>query len=273
METSEKNQLKVGVFVIIGLVIVLVSILLLGGDRLFLVKKADLYAEFDQVQGLAAGSVVSIAGVTIGNIRKIHFVPAENKLRVQMTIDANYLQQITEGSTAEIRTQGALGDKYIYIQPGPPKGKGLDVGSTLPMKKSTDFMGVISEHGREADKIFEIITETHKLMKTINTNDQVNQILNNLHDASRGLKASANESERLLTELRSQSSSKIKSSIDKFDRILTKIDKGEGSLGAIINDPSLHESLKNMLGSSERKKNIKTLIRGAIEKGDEKSTP
>lgn len=265
METTEKNQIKVGIFVIVGLFIVLGSILLLGGDRLFLVKKADLYAEFDQVQGLATGSVVSIAGVTIGNIRKIQFIPAENKLRVQMRIDANYLQQITDGSTAEIRTQGALGDKYIYIQPGDPKSKSLEAGATLPMKKSTDILGVISEHGKEADKIFEIVKETHKLLKTVNNDNRVDQILENLREASRGLKISANESEKLLGELRIQSSSKIKTSIEKLDRILTKIDKGEGSLGALINDPSLHESLKNMLGSSERKKNIKSLIRSSID--------
>lgn len=270
MEPVGKNQMKVGIFVAIGLVVILLSILLLGGDRLFLRSKVYLYAEFDHVQGLAPGSVVSIAGVTVGNIRSISFVPAANKLRVKMRIDADFLDRVTAGSTVEIRTQGALGDKFIYIQPGDPQGKSLDAESTLPMQKSTDLMGIISERGSEADKFFEIINEVHTLMKSINQDNRVGQIIANFYEASKGLKATSGDAEKMMAELRTQSHPKFRDALDRVDRILAKVDRGEGTLGALINDSSLHESLKGILGTSERKKTIKSLIRGSIEKSEEK---
>jgi phospholipid/cholesterol/gamma-HCH transport system substrate-binding protein len=47
---------------------------------------------------------------------------------------------------------------------------------------------------------------------------------------------------------------------------MTKIDSGQGTIGALINDPSLHDSLKAMVGGPDRKKNMKSLIRSTIDK-------
>lgn len=269
MESVGNNQFKVGVFIVIGLVIVLLSILLVGGDRMFFRRKVVIYAEFDQVQGLGPGSVVSLAGITVGNIEAIDFNSNSNRIQLKLKIDADFLSRITEGTTAEIRTQGALGDKFIYISPGEPSGRQLGAGANLPMQKATDLIGVISERGKEADKIFEIINELYKLVKTINADNRIGVMIGNMSDASKSLKVTAGESEKLVAELRSQSGPKIKDSMEKLDRILTKIDRGEGTLGALINDSGLHDSLKAMLGSSTRKKNIKSLLRDSIEKGEE----
>ena len=57
----------------------------------------------------------------------------------------------------------------------------------------------------------------------------------------------------------------------KLDKILSKIDRGEGTLGALVNDPTLHESLKSALGVNQRRKTMKTIIRSSIEKSS--STP
>jgi phospholipid/cholesterol/gamma-HCH transport system substrate-binding protein len=59
---------------------------------------------------------------------------------------------------------------------------------------------------------------------------------------------------------------KMKDSIARLDSILTKIDRGDGTLGALINDPSIHNQLKSYLGGSQRKNNIKSLLRTSIEK-------
>jgi phospholipid/cholesterol/gamma-HCH transport system substrate-binding protein len=53
----------------------------------------------------------------------------------------------------------------------------------------------------------------------------------------------------------------------RLNSILAKIDTGEGTLGLLLNDPSLYEDLKQLVGGAERSTLVKTLIRMS---GDEK---
>ena len=73
MESNAKVQLKVGIFLAVGLVLLLGSIFLLGADKAFFRSYTTVHAHFEQVQGLAEGSVVSFSGITVGNIQKSKF--------------------------------------------------------------------------------------------------------------------------------------------------------------------------------------------------------
>ncbi len=51
----------------------------------------------------------------------------------------------------------------------------------------------------------------------------------------------------------------------RLNSILEKIDRGEGTLGLILNDPTLYEDVKQLIGGAERSRLLRTLIRMAIE--------
>jgi phospholipid/cholesterol/gamma-HCH transport system substrate-binding protein len=266
MNQIENHQSKVGLFVTVGIATVLFSILLLGGGSLFFTKHTVLYAKLKHVQGLNEGSVVSLSGLNIGNVKSIDFSDDNNNLLVTLKIESKYLARISETSTAEIRTQGALGDKFVYISPGDSSSPTMKEGSILMAAKNSDLMGVISEKGGEAAKIFDIITELHKLVLSLNYQDRTGTIMNNLSDATANLKQTSLEAQKLIRELRLENPEKIREVIGKMDSIMTKIDRGQGTLGALINDSTLHEQLKAMLGGNSRKAPIQNLIRTSIEK-------
>ncbi|MGZ3771450.1 MAG: MlaD family protein, partial [Bdellovibrio sp.] len=121
MESQGSTQVKVGIFITVGTILILASIFFLGADKSIFTKYVRLHSYFDQVQGLAVGSVVSLSGVTVGNVESITFVSEKNSLDVKMKIDQKFINRIRQGSQVEIRTQGALGDKFIFIIPGDPK--------------------------------------------------------------------------------------------------------------------------------------------------------
>lgn len=271
METSLKNQIKVGIFVTIGIIAVMGSIFMLGANKALFSTYAHLYAEFENVQGLARGSVVSLSGVVIGNIEKIDFVSEKNSLRVDMKIEREFLGKVYSGSQVEIRTQGALGDKYIYILPGDPQQNAANDGDTLPVAKATDFLNVLSERGKESEKIFDIINEVYKITKTLNQDNKLGNIISNLNASSGDFKKLSEKSLKLVSDLSDGKSAtqQLKTTMDKMNSILTKIDKGEGSLGALINDPSLHDQLKSLVGGSPRKTHVKSIIRSSIEKAND----
>ncbi len=262
-----KNQIRVGVFVSVALTIVLASLFLIGGDQL-MEKYVTLHAHFEHVQGLNEGSLVSLQGIRIGTIKKFIFVPEKNQVDVLMKVNEQYLPRVTQGSVVEVRTAGALGDKFIFIQPGEPGAPAVRNGDVLDVAPSTDIMGMIAEKGAEANKVFDIINEVHKLTKSLNSENRAEKIMKNFTETSQNLKESSKDTKDLISEIKNQNTKKLSSAIDKLDKILTKIDRGDGSLGALINDPSLHESLKSLVGGSDRKKNMKSLIRSSIEKKD-----
>lgn len=267
MEGTNKTQLRVGVFLAIGLLAALVSILALGRDRSIFRSYLHLNAKLEQVQGLSAGSVVSLSGMTVGNIDEIDFAKeGDQQLVVMMKIDGKYRNRIPKDSTVEVRTQGALGDKFIYITPGNPNSGLVEDHDALEPMKSQDLIGMLTEKGGQAAKFFDAVQELQILLHTINSGDKLNTIMKNSAEATGDLKAMAKEAKAMIGELRSQNSGTLASSMRRLDSILTKIDKGEGSLGALINDPSIHNQLKSVLGASPRKQYYDSILKNSIEK-------
>lgn len=267
METNLKTQLRVGLFLSIGLVLILGSIFMLGADRAFFKSYTTLHAHFEQVQGLAEGSVVSFSGITVGNVKAIKILPERNLIDLVLLIDDEFMPRVTEGSMVEIRTQGALGDKYIFIIPGDPKAKPLQEDNVIEVAKATDIIGIISERGNEAEKIFDIINEMYRFTKTLNANNRTDKILAHLSSATEKIDRTASATQKLAENL---SEAKLKSSVDRLESVLTKLDRGQGTLGALINDPTVHDQIKSFLGGSARKNYMKNLMRTSIEKGEEK---
>ncbi|MEK7357323.1 MAG: outer membrane lipid asymmetry maintenance protein MlaD, partial [Bdellovibrionota bacterium] len=66
--STNKLEYKVGVFIAMGLVAVMVTILLLGADKTFFTKYVHVKGHFTEVSGLFPGTVVSLAGVPVGNV-------------------------------------------------------------------------------------------------------------------------------------------------------------------------------------------------------------
>lgn len=271
MEATTSTRLKVGIFVMIGVFITMASIFMIGGESSMFRKQIHLNAVFDHVQGLAVGSVVSLSGVNIGNIEAIKFLPDSNRLTVVMLVDQELAARVTKGSSVEIRTQGALGDKYIYVIPGDPKAPPLADGDVLEAAPASDLFGIFAERGQETEKVFDIINSVDRLTRKLADDQRLDRLIGNLSEASSHLRAASANAEKFTNEIGSSSGAKIADSLTRIDRVLTKIDEGRGTLGALVNDPSLHEQLKSLLGTSSRKQHLKTMIRTTIERSEEET--
>ena len=103
------------------------------------------------------------------------------------------------------------------------------------------------------------------MTQSLTKDQRLEKILSSLVIATGNLAKSSDNAQKLTTDL---NFSKLQSSMVKFDNVMTKLDRGDGTLGALINDPAIHQQLKTMLGVSDRKNNMKTLLRGSIEKNE-----
>ena len=111
--------------------------------------------------------------------------------------------------------------------------------------------------------------------------ENINNILNNFSEVSKGLSESNQEIKNILTNFSSISdsleNSNLASTINKIDNIINKINKSEGSLGKLMNDEDLY---KNLLSASKEideliadvKKNPERYVNISLIGGSKKKT-
>jgi len=196
--------------------------------------------------------VVNILGIKVGNVSEIELSQEAgiNVIVVTMTIDQAYQKQITEGSIAGVRTQGALGDKFIYIMPGSASNPPIANDGYLKAEGKGGFLDTLAEGGDKIEKVFKIIDEIHILLQNINGEGRSQILMTNLTASSEGLRRLTVETQKTTHTLTS---------------ILEKIDNGTGSLGALINDRSVYEGIKRFVGGGSQDKYIKNVIRETIQ--------
>lgn len=267
METSRWNEIKVGLFVACGTGLLLLSIILLGGDRAFLNSSIKLRFHLKTVQGITGGSIVSLAGVNVGNVNKITFIPGKDLLEVEATIDRTFQSRITQGSLASIKTQGALGDKYIYIEPGPPEAKPYEDGALIPAGGEPDLFDKLAARGGELTNVVDVINEALILLKNLNANGKSAEVMSRIVALTESMDKTMGEFKQLARDARGGEKEELRKTIEGLRSIILKIEKGEGTLGALIQDRALYDRLKQLLGGSARDTMMKSLIRDSISKG------
>ncbi len=112
------KKLAAGLFFIVGLSLIAVSVFFIGLDRGLTEPKFQVIALFNQVGGLAEGSPIRISGVDVGVVGAVDFLnrPIEGRsLKVRMDIFKKYEFEFRKCSKVSIRTEGVLGQKLIEI--------------------------------------------------------------------------------------------------------------------------------------------------------------
>jgi phospholipid/cholesterol/gamma-HCH transport system substrate-binding protein len=114
-----KLELKLGIFVFIGLVIFTVFILSVGGIRTW-ASGYQINFMFNFINGVRKGAPVRFAGVDVGEVTGIKYFydDKENKTKIRIACWVPNDIKIPTDSTAWVNTLGLLGEKYIEIMPG-----------------------------------------------------------------------------------------------------------------------------------------------------------
>lgn len=133
MERS-KNDVWVGLFVIIGLVAIL-FLALKAANLLNLSFQSEfrVAAKFDNVGGLKPRAAVKSAGVVVGRVESITFDDKAFQARVTLSLENRYV--FPKDSSLKILTSGLLGEQYIGIEAGAEE-KVLAAGDTITTTQS-----------------------------------------------------------------------------------------------------------------------------------------
>lgn len=114
---NKKRMVTVGVFVVLGILILTAAVLTLGGQKKTFEKKATLRALFKDVNGLQEGNNVWFSGVKIGTVKKIS-LSTNAMVDVIMSIETKAMQYIKKDAIAKISSEGFIGNKIVVISGG-----------------------------------------------------------------------------------------------------------------------------------------------------------
>lgn len=118
MNKQRYIDMSVGVFMLIGLAALIIMAFKVSSITDFITDKSfQVTADFTDIGGLKVRAPVTIAGVRVGEVRRIELQPGELNAKVTMEIQTNKKIPYSD-SSARILTEGLLGSNYISIVPG-----------------------------------------------------------------------------------------------------------------------------------------------------------
>ena len=267
-------EAKVGVFVVIGILILTYMSMRVGGLSFKRAKGYDVNVYFDSATGLAEDVQVEIAGVEIGRVRKISL--ENGKALVVLRINPNV--RLTKDAKAVIRTKGILGDKYVELVQGspsaPPLKEGDRIVKTVPTTDMDTLMITLGEVAKNINRLTNslanvvggekgeaslnsIVQNVREMVETLNktvqkNNDDVTNIIANLSEFSETLNKIGNTNREDIRNIISnvrKASEKMEVLVAGINDITSKINQGKGSIGKLVNEEETVNNLNKALAS------------------------
>jgi phospholipid/cholesterol/gamma-HCH transport system substrate-binding protein len=265
-------EFKVGLTVLFAVATLSWGIVWVKGYR-YGQQMAGYKVYFSNVGALAAGDPVAVNGVTKGKITRLDLDRGKVLVSFDRTID------LQSDATFTVKNIGLMGERYIEISPGvepdafvgdpPPNGR-FDTGIPEVMGMMGEMIGEVrqlvsvfstSMEGapdafRRADSTVIDLRETARMLTTLlrDNRERIDNASADLEASARTLRRTVDEkSDQVDSTLDrvAQASERIATAAAKFDSLSDQllelagmVEEGEGTLGALIQDPSLYDDLK-----------------------------
>jgi phospholipid/cholesterol/gamma-HCH transport system substrate-binding protein len=211
---TRKYETIVGIFVVASLGALLVIVLIIAQQERLWQEHVKYQVVFKNVSGLKKGSEVHLAGVTVGSVDDITIDPHGNTIVTFEVVD-EYRDRIRADSKASIGYQGLLGDKSLDLTPGSRSKPEIAAGGTVKSVEPWDITEMLTKAAPDIENLKKAIAN----LATITTN---------MTDPD----GHFNRSLKFLGE------------------ITDKVNKGQGTLGMLVNDPELYQKADQALGGA-----------------------
>jgi phospholipid/cholesterol/gamma-HCH transport system substrate-binding protein len=265
-----KTEVKVGVFVVIGALLLFYMTANIEKLNFGNKKGYSLFVLLNTAQGLVKNSHVKVSGVPIGRIKSIGL--KGDFARVEITLPEDV--KIQKGSVAYIKMESLLGEKFlnivrdikskenVFLKEGdeiPQGGDAPDIDQLISKLNSAAtnlkdltgaFSGVLGgEDGKRTLKVIvsNIKTSTERLDNILASNQEdIRRIVANIDKFTRELPAMG---------------SNVKGVLASVGSVSKKLEDGTGTLGKLINDDEIYNRADKVI------ENLSD-ITGKVSKGE-----
>lgn len=233
MATRTVNNVKLGVFVIAGLLLLILALYMIGRDSNLFGKNFELRARFENVQGLTSGNNIRYAGIQVGTVRRVRIL-SDTLIEVTMLIEEKMRSFIHKTDMVSISTDGLMGNKLLNITPARDGSPLVEEDDILVTKKMAGTEEMMETLNKTNNNIALISDDIKKTVQRINNSTALWKILEepslpvNLRASMVSIRNAADRASEMASDL---------------SVIVDDVKNGKGSLGAILTDTSIASNL------------------------------
>jgi phospholipid/cholesterol/gamma-HCH transport system substrate-binding protein len=212
-------ELKVGIFIFIGIVILSVIIFSIG--NFYTIKRGyTLNVIYSFANGINVGAPVRYAGVEVGEVQDInvYFDEKENKPMVKLLVWVSHNTWVHEDAKAIINTLGLLGEKYLEIIPGTKEAKLLKNGEVLRGYDPVSTEELTRDTKEMLAKIADMVESITKVVEDEKFTVSIKNTISNLESLSGGM-------------------------VD----LVAQAKEGRGTIGRLMSDDKLYRDIDDMI--------------------------
>ncbi|VXB30873.1 Phospholipid/cholesterol/gamma-HCH transport system substrate-binding protein [Flavobacterium sp. 9AF] len=242
MKKTANEKLRLGMFVIIGLLLFTAGVYFIGQRQNMFGKSIEISAQFNNINGLQKGNNVRYSGINVGIVKDITMIN-DSIIKVDLLIEEKMIQHIKKDAIATISTDGLVGNMIVNIIPG--KGEQILV-------KQGDFIKSYTKIG--ADDMLNTLSLTNEnaalltvdLLKITNAINKEKGPLGMLINDS----TASNDIKQIVANLK-QTSYEASKTIRLLNGIITSINFDKSVAGLLLNDTLQAKKMKTIIANLE----------------------
>jgi len=252
-------EIKVGIMVIaVGGLVGGMAMKVAEGPKIFGgSKRYHFYA--DDAGGLVRNSAVKMAGIKVGIIDDIAL--ENGRAKVFIALDSG--TPMSTGTKVELKADGILGDKHVELTPPQGDLPDLPTGREVPTGNLKGGMDdVMSEVSRLAKNMNTLIDTLNSAARNQDSTTTIGRIVMNIEKITDDLKQVTGENKDKVREIvehvrnltknidtyiNEESLARVDRSLKNIEEITSKVNRGEGTLGRLVNDEQTVEELNTAI--------------------------
>ena len=242
MNKNTPSNIRLGLFVTIGTLVLVVALYLIGSNQSMFGSTVRISAQFYNVNGLMQGNNVRYAGIDIGTVDNI-IIENDSSVTVYMLIEKKHSQYIKKNALATVGTDGLMGNKLVNINPGSGSSEPVVDGDMIASLKPVETDEMIRTLNATNENLEAITGDLRSFTSRINTDKGLLRLIedsvavDNIRIALQSIRQASENANRITIQI---------------NNLTQSINRGEGLAGALIKDNKTAEGLKNTVANLEQ---------------------
>jgi len=249
-----KNEVKVGIIVVLAIALFVYGFNFLKGHNIFNPER-KLYAVYPKIDGLIEANPLLLNGFKIGQVKKIELLPADKKNMILVTFILNSDVKIPVKSIAKIFSSDLLGSKAVEVVPS-EQLLYVSNGDTLLSQSDDDLKTAVNKQiqplQKKAEDLISSIDSVMFVVKEV-LNANVRQNLISSFESIKNTIIALERTTYQLDTLMGAERYAIASIIQKTNSIVSNIEKNNEKISQAISN---FNSISDSLAKSNLKKTV-----------------
>jgi phospholipid/cholesterol/gamma-HCH transport system substrate-binding protein len=254
---------RLGMFIAVGLAIFVMAIFLIGRQQNLFNPVFKVTTNFQNVSGLLVGNNIRYSGINVGIVDNITIIN-DSTVQVDLLIRKNVQQFIKADSQAGIGSEGIIGDRILIITQGSNNAPIVQDGQHILSKEPIETDVVMASLQTSAENAEIITYQLSQIMMDVNRGegalgrliqdpaiaDNITETIENFKKSSEGLDETIEVTKQHVFEFMEKlqlTAAKTEIASQELGEIMTKINSGEGTLGALIHDTTMAGNLSQTI--------------------------